>query len=84
MTSLKEAEETILNSPEDWVTSMNDICPIDMRMMGQLTSVVMDRENHTITYNFITSIVNENLYTLLENTENRQKRAAIVGAYLIP
>lgn len=84
VTPFKEAEASILNSPEDWVTSMNDICPIDMGMMGQLTSVVMDRENHTVTYNFITSIVNESLYSLLENPENQQKRADIVGAYLIP
>lgn len=65
VTSFREAEETILNSPDDWVSSMNALCPIDMGLMGKLTSVSMDRGNRTVTYNFLTSNINEGLYTLL-------------------
>lgn len=52
-TSLQGMRTALANSdPADFVKTINDMCPIDMGMTGQLQSVRLDRKTQTIVYDF--------------------------------
>lgn len=42
------------NNPQEWVKKMNSLCPFDMGMLGQLTSVGYNEKTKTYTFNYLT------------------------------
>lgn len=52
-TSYDDASRIVAENPDDWVRAMNDACPIDMGIGGQLMSVGFNPLTRTVTYNCV-------------------------------
>lgn len=52
-TSYDDASQIVAENPDDWVRAMNDACPIDMGIGGQLMSVGFNPLTRTVTYNCV-------------------------------
>lgn len=82
-TSWKTAMETIDRDSEDWVKSINDLCPIDMGPMGQLTSVRLNEKEKTIIFNYTVVPEVMNIQIFRENPEFAMRGRNIMGMQLL-
>lgn len=71
-TPLEQAMNLLSENPRDWVKAFNELCPIDMGITGQITSVEYNERTQTATYNYK---VNPDLFNIkLFNNNPTYKR----------
>jgi tetratricopeptide (TPR) repeat protein len=82
-TSLEEAMSKLNNNTEDWVESINKLCPIDMGFLGQVISVGFDKKTNTAEYNYVTAPGAIDYELINNNPVLRKKKEDVIALGLL-
>ncbi len=83
-TSIEDVKTALANNdPADYARLINDMCPIDLGLSGQLTSVALDEKTHTIIYNYLVNSGLFNFEMVNSDPSYKKKKQDIVALSML-
>lgn len=83
-TSIEDVKTALANNdPADYARLINDMCPIDLGLSGQLTSVALDEKTHTIIYNYLVNPGLFNFEMVNSDPSYKKKKQDIVALSML-
>lgn len=78
-TSLEDAAALLAENPTDWVKAYNKLCPIDLGIGGQITSVEYNEATQTVVYNCSIKSLLFNFALVNSNPTYKQKKEDVMA-----
>ena len=82
-TSYDDASRIIADNPDDWVKAVNEACPIDMGIGGQLMSVGVNPVSRIITFNCVINPMFLDFEAVNSNPSYKDKKTDMIALGVI-